>query len=162
MAAVFHYINWLDWLKGSVFKRLVAGDVPVSLDACDATLEGREQTVPSRQREELQAQGRKALLSWTRFISAPPSWTQSRATHRRALFTKHQQCGIWHQGHSFSGLAHLLHTVQLRQEKLRTLETDLKGSQNARLWLPNRISFTIERRAWGTVDSDSRNILAII
>ena len=47
LAAVFHYINWLDWLKGSVFKRLVAGDVPVSLDACDTTLEGQEQTVPS-------------------------------------------------------------------------------------------------------------------
>ena len=143
-----------------MLPRLMDKNIPVSLNACDATLEGREQTVPSRQREELQAQGRKALLSWTRFISAPPSWTQSQATHRRALFTKHHQCGIWHQGHSFSGLAHLLHTVQLRQEKLRTLETDLKGSQNARLWLPNRISFTIKRRGWGTVDSDSRNILA--
>lgn len=56
---------------------------------------------------------------------------------------------------AFSGLAHLLHAVQVRAEDLRIAEIgsspfmnwgSIKGSENMHLWLPDRRPFNIKRR----------------
>ena len=93
LAAVFHYINWLDWLKSSVFKHLVAGDVPVSLDTYDATLEGREQTVPSRQRGAAGTGQEGAVVLdplhlCPSLLGAEPSHTQASSLHEAP--------SVWH------------------------------------------------------------------
>ena len=94
------------------------------------------------------AQERKEPLLCNQFHLHPPFLRQRADPHTGEFFFALSIISVaFGRGDAaFSGLAHWLHSVQLRQEKLRILETGPKGSENTHLWLPDRISFTIKRR----------------
>lgn len=122
---------------------------PFSLNACDDSLVGTgADQCPARRREEPAAHGRKEPLLCNQFHLHLPFLRQRADPHTgEFLFALCIISVAFSRGDAaFSGLAHWLHTVQLRQEKLRILETGLKGLENTHLWLPDRISFTIKRK----------------
>lgn len=118
-----------------LFKRLVAGDFPLSLNACVASLVGtgadKWQAVSEEEREPIAQEP----------VSAPPAPPQPQSLPPGGFLLSLSIVSVaWGiRDVAFSGFAHLLPAVQLRREKLRLLQTGTKGSEDTPLWLPDRI-----------------------